>query len=68
MRKLIRLSYLALVGILAAALSACSSDFDYTGAAVPANQVYFSNTEPSTIQIDKKIVGLNRIMTVEVLP
>lgn len=59
MRKLIRLSYLALVGILAAALSACSSDFDYTGAAVPANQVYFSNTEPSTIQIDKNAGSFN---------
>ena len=59
MRKLIRLSYLALVGILVAALSACSSDFDYTGAAVPANQVYFSNTEPSTIQIDKNAGSFN---------
>ena len=59
MRKLIRLSYLALVGILAAALSACSSDFDYTGAAVPANQVYFSNTEPSTIQTDKNAGSFN---------
>lgn len=59
MRKLIRLSYLALVGILAAALSACSSDFDYTGAAVPANQVYFSNTEPSTIEIDKNAGSFN---------
>lgn len=59
MRKLIRLSYLALVGILVAALSACSSDFDYTGAAVPANQVYFSNTEPSTIEIDKNAGSFN---------
>ncbi len=66
MKNIIKASYLAVLAIVVLAVSACGdTDYDYTGASVPANQVYFSNELPSTIEIDKNAgsfdVQLNRV-------
>ena len=65
MKKLAKSSYIALVSLIALAFSACTNDFEYSGVAAPENQVYFSNTLATKIEIDKNAgsfdVTLNRV-------
>ena len=53
MKKILKFSYMVLLSLMAFAISSCTSDYDYTGAPKVANEVYFSNTQESTIQLSK---------------
>ena len=67
MKNILRFSYMVLVSLVAFAISSCTSDYDYTGAPKVANEVYFSNTQQSTIELSKSnssfVVTLHRIET-----
>lgn len=53
MKKVLKFSYMVLLSLMAFAISSCTSDYDYKGAPKVANEVYFSNTQESTIQLSK---------------
>lgn len=53
MKNILRFSYMVLVSLVALAMSSCTSDYDYTGAPKVNNEVYFSNTQESTIELSK---------------
>lgn len=59
MKQIVIKSYLAVVTLVALALSACSSDYEYTGALTPANQVYFNGNQASTIEVSKQNSSFN---------
>lgn len=67
MKKAFKFSYMVLLSLVAFAISSCTSDYDYTGAPKVANEVYFSNTQQSTIELSKSnssfVVTLHRIET-----
>ena len=58
---------MVLVSLVALAISSCTSDYDYTGAPKVANEVYFSNTLQSKIELSKSnssfVVTLHRVET-----
>ena len=58
---------MVLVSLVALAISSCTSDYDYTGAPKVANEVYFSNTQQSKIELSKSnssfVVTLHRVET-----
>lgn len=58
---------MVLVSLVAFAISSCTSDYDYTGAPKVANEVYFSNTQQSKIELSKSnssfVVTLHRVET-----
>ena len=67
MKNILRFSYMVLVSLVAFAISSCTSDYDYTGAPKVANEVYFSNTQQSKIELSKSnssfVVTLHRVET-----
>ena len=67
MKNILRFSYMVLVSLVALAISSCTSDYDYTGAPKVANEVYFSNTQQSKIELSKSnssfVVTLHRVET-----
>lgn len=67
MKKAFKFSYMVLLSLVAFAISSCTSDYDYTGAPKVANEVYFSNTQQSTIELSKSnssfVVTLHRVET-----
>lgn len=58
---------MVLLSLVAFAISSCTSDYDYTGAPKVANEVYFSNTQQSKIELSKSnssfVVTLHRVET-----
>ena len=54
MKKAFKFSYMVLLSLVAFAISSCTSDYDYTGAPKVANEVFFSNTQESKIELDRK--------------
>lgn len=58
---------MVLASLVAFAISSCTSDYDYTGAPKVANEVYFSNTQQSKIELSKSnssfVVTLHRVET-----
>ena len=58
---------MVLLSLVAFAISSCTSDYDYTGAPKVANEVYFSNTQESKIELSKSnssfVVTLHRVET-----
>lgn len=67
MKNILRFSYMVLLSLVAFAISSCTSDYDYTGAPKVANEVYFSNTQQSKIELSKSnssfVVTLHRVET-----
>ena len=67
MKNILRFSYMVLLSLVAFAISSCTSDYDYTGAPKVANEVYFSNTLQSKIELSKSnssfVVTLHRVET-----
>ena len=67
MKKAFKFSYMVLLSLVAFAISSCTSDYDYTGAPKVANEVYFSNTQQSKIELSKSnssfVVTLHRVET-----
>ena len=67
MKKAFKFSYMVLLSLVAFAISSCTSDYDYTGAPKVANEVYFSNTQESKIELSKSnssfVVTLHRVKT-----
>lgn len=67
MKNILRFSYMVLLSLVAFAISSCTSDYDYTGAPKVANEVYFSNTQESKIELSKSnssfVVTLHRVET-----
>lgn len=51
MKYLIKNIHLALVGFLVMAFNACTDDYEYVPASASGNEVYFSNTLASTIEL-----------------
>lgn len=51
MKRIFKLTYAALVAVLAVAVSSCTKDYDYDAVSVSGQQVYFSNESPSTIEL-----------------
>lgn len=51
MKKLIKSIYLVLFGVLALSVSSCTDDYEYDAAKAEGEQVYFSNTLSSTVEI-----------------
>ena len=69
MKKLFKNSFIALA-VLALGFSACTEEVEYTPAEMPSNdQVYFSNTNASKLDIDKEAksfdIAVSRIVTGE---
>ena len=69
MKKLFKNSFIALA-VLALGFSACTEEVEYTPAEMPSNdQVYFSNTNPSKLDIAKEAksfdIAVSRIVTGE---
>ena len=67
MKKAFKFSYMVLLSFVAFAISSCTSDYDYTGAPKVANEVFFSNTQESKIELSKSnssfVVTLHRVKT-----
>ena len=67
MKKAFKFSYMVLVSLVAFAISSCTNDYDYTGAPKAANEVYFSNTQESKIELSKSnssfTITLHRVST-----
>ena len=67
MKKAFKFSYMVLLSLVAFAISSCTSDYDYTGAPKVANEVFFSNTQESKIELSKSnssfVVTLHRVKT-----
>ena len=67
MKNILRFSYMVFLSLVAFAISSCTSDYDYTGAPKVANEVYFSNTQQSKIELSKSnssfVVTLHRVET-----
>ena len=67
MKNILRFSYMVLLSLVAFAISSCTSDYDYTGAPKVANEVYFSNTQQSKIELSNSnssfVVTLHRVET-----
>lgn len=67
MKSILRFSYMVLLSLVAFAISSCTSDYDYTGAPKVANEVYFSNTQQSKIELSKSnssfVITLHRVET-----
>lgn len=67
MKKAFKFSYMVLLSLVAFAISSCTSDYDYTGAPKVANEVYFSNTQESKIELSKSnssfVITLHRVKT-----
>ena len=53
MKKAFKFSYMVILSLMAFAISSCTSDYDYTGAPKVANEVFFSNTQESKIELSK---------------
>ena len=67
MKKAFKFSYMVLLSLVAFAISSCTSDYDYTGEPKVANEVFFSNTQESKIELSKSnssfVVTLHRVKT-----
>ena len=67
MKKAFKFSYMVILSLMAFAISSCTSDYDYTGAPKVANEVFFSNTQESKIELSKSnssfVVTLHRVKT-----
>ena len=67
MKKAFKFSYMVILSLMVFAISSCTSDYDYTGAPKVANEVYFSNTQESKIELSKSnssfVVTLHRVKT-----
>lgn len=67
MKKAFKFSYMVLLSLVAFAISSCTSDYDYTGAPKVANEVFFSNTQESKIELSKSnssfVITLHRVKT-----
>lgn len=67
MNKIFRYSTMLLLSVLAFALGSCTDEYEYSGAVAEGEQVYFSNTLGSTVELtlDKSSfqIPVNRIDT-----
>ena len=55
MNKIIRYAKIAIAALVTVAMGACTSDYEYdTPEALKGAQVYFSNTLPSKIEVNKE--------------
>ena len=65
MNKIFKHSMMLLLAVLALALGSCTEEFEYTGTTIEGEQVYFSNTLPATIDLDRNAgevrIPVNRI-------
>lgn len=62
MKKISKLSYLLLLGLVALVFGSCNNDFDYEAAGNPGKQIYFSNKQDTTINIDKNGTSFNVVL------
>lgn len=62
MKKISKLSYLLLLGLVALVFGSCNNDFDYEAAGTPGKQIYFSNKQDSHIIIDKNGTSFNVVL------
>lgn len=67
MKRIFKYTYLSLMAIVALALNACTSDYEYDGATAEGEQVYFSNELASKVETPATAssfdVTINRINT-----
>ena len=65
MKKIFKHSMMLLLSVLALVLGSCTEEFEYTGTTIEGEQVYFSNTLPATIDLDRNAgevrIPVNRI-------
>lgn len=59
MKRIFKLTYMALVAVMAMAISSCTNDYDYDAATAEGEQVYFSDELGSTVELSATESAVN---------